>query len=346
MIIIIVINWNGIDDTIECVQSILASDYNNYKLYLIDNNSDDHNRAILTAKYASHEKVNLKLYKQNYGFAKAHNKLYAEDLCTQDYEWLLLLNNDVSIKANCISNMIEFSANKGLDIISSKMVDYYNRKTMDNAGHKIISTGEIVPIGSSENIDQYIKTMENIGACAGGGMYSKLLIDHTGLFDDYFSTGYEDAELGLRGIMLGYKAGYCPTAVVFHKGGNSISKVFNQDYAIQNQRNILYTMVKLYPTFLLLTFYPIHIIRTILIILISIVFLRWNVCKILIKAHFLFLCKDLSKALEARRTFRKNEKILSWHQLLFRLQSFVKFDLDRGFKYLIKRKPSALDQYR
>ncbi|MDQ0162563.1 glycosyltransferase family 2 protein [Aeribacillus alveayuensis] len=40
-IYLIVLNWNRWKDTIECLQSIYANDYNNYQVIVVDNNSSD-----------------------------------------------------------------------------------------------------------------------------------------------------------------------------------------------------------------------------------------------------------------------------------------------------------------
>jgi GT2 family glycosyltransferase len=38
---IIILNWNGCKDTIECLQSLYAIEYQNYDIFLIDNKSQD-----------------------------------------------------------------------------------------------------------------------------------------------------------------------------------------------------------------------------------------------------------------------------------------------------------------
>ena len=38
---IIILNWNGWEDTIECLESLFQIDYNNYTVVLVDNNSQD-----------------------------------------------------------------------------------------------------------------------------------------------------------------------------------------------------------------------------------------------------------------------------------------------------------------
>ena len=38
---VIILNWNGWDDTIECLESLYQIDYPNYDIVLVDNDSKD-----------------------------------------------------------------------------------------------------------------------------------------------------------------------------------------------------------------------------------------------------------------------------------------------------------------
>lgn len=49
LIVTILVNWNGADDTIECLESLLASDYPNQRLVVVDNGSKDNSLVKLQA---------------------------------------------------------------------------------------------------------------------------------------------------------------------------------------------------------------------------------------------------------------------------------------------------------
>ena len=73
------------------------------------------------------------------------------------------------------------------------------------------------------------------------------MLEEIGLFDEFFSTGYEDAELGLRAMLAGYTQIFAPEAVVRHRIGASIDKIRDRRYAVRLQVNINYTYLKLMP---------------------------------------------------------------------------------------------------
>ena len=90
LVSIIIPNWNGEKLLAQCLPSIKRSNFNNYEIILVDNNSVDN--SIQLAKSIFN---NLKVIKlnRNYGFAKAVN----EGIKQSKGEYLFLLNNDVII---------------------------------------------------------------------------------------------------------------------------------------------------------------------------------------------------------------------------------------------------------
>ena len=38
---VVILTWNDFSNTIDCLKSVLNQDYKNYKIFLIDNNSED-----------------------------------------------------------------------------------------------------------------------------------------------------------------------------------------------------------------------------------------------------------------------------------------------------------------
>ena len=48
---IIVLNWNGLRDTLECIESVLNQDYDNFVIIVVDNGSTDDSPAIIHERY-------------------------------------------------------------------------------------------------------------------------------------------------------------------------------------------------------------------------------------------------------------------------------------------------------
>src|SRR5438105_1822940 len=67
---IIVLNWNGRDDTIACVESIQAVDYPNFSLIVVDNGSADDSVPALRQRFPA---LHIIETGRNLGFAEGNN---------------------------------------------------------------------------------------------------------------------------------------------------------------------------------------------------------------------------------------------------------------------------------
>ena len=342
---IVVLNWNGIDDTIECIESLLDLQSSDYHIFLIDNGSNNKQGQELKNRYDKNGKITVILYSENLGFAKAHIKIWNDRLKNLNVPYIALINNDTLVDENWLTSIISFAQLYDVDIVSSKMIDYYRRDLMDNAGHQMLNTGEIIPIGFSMPIENFEVPFPNIGACGGAALYSKSMLEEIGFFDPYFDTGYEDAELGLRAIISGYKCMFNPDAVIYHKRGVSIKKVFNIEYSIMIQTSILYSYFKLIPANIILLSIPSLIFKHMSIVLIDIIFRRWNYLYIWRKSWTnLFTIKGLIQA-KRKEFYAKIHISISFKKFTSLTKFFLPFDIRRFWRIIVRKQASALDNY-
>lgn len=265
---IIIINWNGWADTIECLDSLYTLDdiksdiADNIKtdIILIDNGSDDNSNEqledYLTNKSNSvqkqvfnNEKVDIYetaigakiiLIKtvMNYGFARGNNIGIEYASRTLNPKYILLLNNDTIVNKGFLSKLvIEAEKDQRIGICSAKLLNATNTSIIDSTGH-IIRWGTVVDRGHGElDRGQYDNKPEIVGAMAACCLYRKDMLDNIGAFDESFYTTYEDAELSWRAYVSGWKGRFVPSAIVYHKRGKSIRR----DYSILN-RLILHSL--------------------------------------------------------------------------------------------------------
>jgi len=342
---IVVLNWNGIDDTIECIESLLDLQCSDYHIFLIDNGSNNNQGQELQNRYNKNSKITVTLYPENLGFAKAHIKIWDDRLKNLNVPYIALINNDTFVDQNWLTSNISFAQIYDVDIVSSKMIDYYRRDLMDNAGHQMLNTGEIIPIGFSMPIENFEAPFPNIGACGGAALYSKSMLEEIGFFDPYFDTGYEDAELGLRAIISGFKCMFNPNAIVFHKRGVSIKKVFNIEYSIKIQTNILYSYFKLIPFFNIILSTPSIIFKNFSIVIIDIVFFRWHYLYIWYKSC-VNIITNFSLIRQKRSDFyHQNNITIGTYEFSRLLKYFFYFDMKRFWNTIVLKRETALDNY-
>ena len=342
---IIIINWKGVEDTLECMNSILQLSYPYFMVYLVDNHSCDGSIEILKEHFQSNPKVRLIFNQENLGFTKANNEVFKLILQKNILpRYIALLNNDTIVDSNWLSSLVQTAQTQMATIVSSKMIDYFDRTRMDNAGHLMLNTGEILPIGHGAPITQYNNTFENVGSCAGACLLSTEMLLDIGIFDEYFTTGYEDAELGVRAIVSGYKCVFDPNAVVYHKMGSSIKKVFNYDYALSIQKKVLYTYLKLMPTGNLLLNLPFTISRYAIMLIVQLLLGQFTHFKIILQAIKEILIDDAVFMKQSRKAFSKNRKLTTFE--VNRQQTFfLRNNLKRFYLFYVQKKKSALDAY-
>lgn len=339
---IIILNWNGIEDTLECLDSLTYQTYENFEIYLVDNNSSDNSVEILKQKVKVIPNLNLIVNQENIGFTRGNNevmrKILSSDLISP---YIILLNNDTIQDKNWLKNIIQSAKDNSAHIVSSKMIDYYNRALMDNAGHFMLNTGEIISIGHQAPIEEYNNPFENIGACGGAALYSTDMLKDIGVFDEYFDTGYEDAELGLRAFIAGYKCWYEPSAIVYHKMGQSIKKVFRQEYVEKIFKNTWYTYFANIPLGALLINAPFFILKHLLSILFLFLLGKKEYAQSLINS-FIDTINESSKIVTKRKRSQKN---VSSIKILKKQKFFLFYDIQRVVNIFFFRKRELFEKY-
>ncbi len=346
---VIILNWNGIEDTIECMEALLGQTYKPIHIYIVDNASKGDDANIIREKWGHLDNVTLVFNDKNLGFTLAHNEIFRDYILpNKAYKYVALLNNDTSANPDWLKQLFLTAERESATIVASKMINYFDRKKMDNAGHRMINTAEIVSIGHNEPIELYDKPFVNMGACAGATLYAVDMLRDIGIFDEYFLTGYEDAELGVRANILGYKSIYEPKAIVFHKVSASIRKIVDYNYLLKIQTSVYYSYLKLMPVGVLLINLPSFLFKYLAILIIDIVFLRIMFLKILFHAAYNVFVKERKFIWQQRRAFLGNHKPISSWKIIRKQEFFLWFDFKRFVNdVLLKKKPllqKAIDE--
>ncbi len=253
---IIILNWNGCKDTVECLESVYKINYDNYNVILVDNASDDDSiekirefsskikirnnsnvSNIDALEYEENEidsvvgerdrikELILLKNSENYGFAKGNNIGIKFAFRGFKPDYILSLNNDTIVDENFLSELIKTSEKyEDVGIYSPKLLNADNHKLIDSTGH-IISWGRIVDRGYGKvDKHQYDDKNKVMGAKGAAALYKREMLESIGLFKESFITSYEDAELSWRASKNSWKAIYVPKSVVYHKGERSIKK--------------------------------------------------------------------------------------------------------------------------
>lgn len=232
LVCVILINYNSYDDTIECVQSLKAQDYVNYKIIVVDNCSNDQSR--LKVNVALNAECDIILSKKNDGFAAGNNIgiRYAQKKYNPDYYWVL--NNDTIVERDCLKRLINtvVGAQKNVGLGTGRIMHYYNREKIDYRGGFFDNKTGTAGYYSVEN------TPEREISFATGCFWllPRKTIETIGLLSEEYFMYAEDTDYCCRIIRAGYAMIYCDDSVIYHKisASNGVNSPFNQFYMTRN----------------------------------------------------------------------------------------------------------------
>lgn len=214
LVYIITINWNGLEDTLECLSSLEKINYYPYRIIVVDNGSKNNQADVIKDKYPFIKLIeNIK----NEGFVNANNQ-GIEVALTQNAKYILLLNNDTTVKNDFLDILIEHAEkNKDVGILSPKIL-YYDSDTIWSMGGRInYLTGFSIMIGKRKKSKQYNEIIEPdfITGCAM--LIKREVIEKIGLLDPIYFAYYEDTDYSYKTRDAGYKIKVIPESIIGHK---------------------------------------------------------------------------------------------------------------------------------
>ena len=224
---IILLNWNGRDDTLACLHSLLQLDYPNYRIILVDNASTDGLVDVVRTDFPA---VTVLQNAENLGFAEGNNvgMRYALTLAC---DYILLLNNDTVVAPDFLSKLIAVSeANPELGMLSPYIYHYdapeklwFYRASinwMNGYGNHDESPDKDRMMIYMQN--EYFDDSDYLSGCAL--LVKSIVIQKIGMLDSRFFAYYEDVDWSLRCKRAGWQLAVVPSASIWHKStsdGNS-----------------------------------------------------------------------------------------------------------------------------
>lgn len=237
----VVVNWNRSGLLRACLESLQRQTLPNFEIVVVDNGSTDGSAAMVAAAFPG---VRLITNAQNRGFCAANNQGIA---CARG-RYIALLNNDAEADPRWLEELLRgFDAGGDVGMTASKILVWESRTTIDKAGHLIYPDGQNRGRGTGEtDHGQYDRLEETAWPDGCAGMYRKDMLDQIGGFEEDFFAYADDAELGLRARIAGWRCIYVPTAVVFHHHGSTLGR-FSAERMVLIERNRVWLAAKLFP---------------------------------------------------------------------------------------------------
>jgi GT2 family glycosyltransferase len=236
---ILILYYNRYEDTVACVNSILNIDYNNYKIILVDNCSND----------GSFEKIKKELKGieilqtgSNLGFTGGIN-YGIKYLLKQNYDYILTINNDTIVEKDFLSILVEAMENEPEAVAAcGTILNEHDREKIWYASGKIVGwRGLAVHLNKGKKFIPSSK-VEYVTFITGCLMLLRASsIEKIGLLDEKFFMYLDDIEYSQRIINKKFKLLYVPGCIIYHKVFGEKESAFKLYYSVRNRLLLIST---------------------------------------------------------------------------------------------------------
>jgi GT2 family glycosyltransferase len=208
-IFIVIVNYNGGKNLLECLKSVYASHYKNFEVVVVDNASNDGSIEEVRPHFS---KVHYIMNGKNSGFAGGVN-LGIRFALEKMADLIFLLNNDAILEPETITSLEKEERKYGSGIFSPRITSM-DGKNWFSSGKVLWWRMRAIHQERKKNISKTYKS-EYVPGCAM--LISKKVFGATGIFDENFFLYYEDVDFCLRAKQYGYLSYVCADVNVKHK---------------------------------------------------------------------------------------------------------------------------------
>ena len=207
---VIILTWNGKEVIRDCLEAVLAQDYADFTVWVVDNGSTDGTPDLVAGQFPQ---VRLIRNERNLGFAAGNNM----GLRAAGGDLLVLLNQDTRVHPGWLTALAAAVKDPSVGIVGCKLL--YPDGTIQHAGGYLHGPrGETDHVGRGRRDDGRFdeQTEPEFVTAAALGIRREALA-RIGLLDEGFAPAYyEDVDWCYRARRAGFRVVYVPQAVVTH----------------------------------------------------------------------------------------------------------------------------------
>jgi GT2 family glycosyltransferase len=238
---VVVLNHNGLEDTLRCLDSLRQISYPHVSAVLVDNGStiDPEQQALTHCDRLTVIKTGT-----NLGYAGGNNR-GIEHALDRGADCVLILNNDTIVASSIVSALVEaFRSDPVLGIVGP-VINF-----MDEPDAVMTDGVRFNPGPGTEFFQRLriplqpgIRTAVSVDIVNGCCMMVRSdVFRAVGLFDEQLFIVHEEADLCLRALEAGFGCAVLSEALVWHKGSSSFDRSGRQLQRYFDTRNLLHLL--------------------------------------------------------------------------------------------------------
>jgi len=218
---IIVLNWNGLKDTLECLDSIYMLDYPNFEVIVVDNCSSDGSVERIRRKFPQAVLIENS---RNLGYTGGNNiGMHRAMELGADYVWLL--NNDTVVEPDTLAKLVDASEQTPEIGLVSPIVHYYDdpAKVQFKGAYADLSNFNISLVKDLRELDnEWVQ--RNLILWGTALLIKKSVIENVGYLSEKYFAYCEDCDYSLRALRKNFRTMVRLDARIFHKVSQTTGK--------------------------------------------------------------------------------------------------------------------------
>jgi len=224
---IVVVMWNGCQDTVECLESLRNDTYPNKQLIVVDNGSADDSVVQVREKFPEAELIENHT---NLGFTGGNN-IGIRKAIAQGADYLYLLNNDTTVEPDALTKLVAVAeANPDFGLISPVMHYFDPPRDIWFAGSQI-ALAQGLAVHDNSRMPERTEEPYEVPWLSGCAILMRAtLARQLEGFDERYYLTFEDVDISLRVRKAGFALAIVPAARIYHKGGMSGKRISGVGY--------------------------------------------------------------------------------------------------------------------
>ncbi len=213
---IIILNWNGRDDTLECLKSVEKIDYPNFKIILADNGSSDGSVETIRREFPD---ITVIENGANLGFAEGNNRGIVPAL-ESGTDFILLLNNDTVVDRGILSALVQAAERMPKGGVYGPKIYHFNdpNKIWYAGGYWDAQTLSFGEHGAGQDDQGQFDVLTETDWVIGCAMFVRAEVFRSvGLLEPKFFLNNEEIDFSSRVRKAGLACVYVPDARLWHK---------------------------------------------------------------------------------------------------------------------------------
>ncbi len=238
---VVVVNWNGGERVLACLESLDNQSRRPNEIILVDNASDDGSVDAIPHRFTQ---ILVIRNPSNLGYGAGVNR----GVAAATSAWIALLNNDAVADRDWIAQLLAVATSApDYGMVASKIYLDRAQRVIDKVGHRIAIDGQNFGRGHGFVDDGRYDLLTEVAwpdGCAG--LWRRSVFRQVGGLDEEFFAYADDADLGIRFRVSGWRCGLARHAIVEHRHSQSLG-AYSAEKLYLVERNRIWLAAKYFP---------------------------------------------------------------------------------------------------